>query len=58
LTACSEPGYVPVHDRGPQDTVHSEMLRLLALSARQAAEIRQLRGQARDDWASALPHDR
>ena len=36
--------YVPVMDRGPQDTAHSEMLRLLELSARQAAEIERLRG--------------
>jgi hypothetical protein len=35
--------YVPVHDRGPQDTAHTEMMRLLELSAMQAAEIRLLR---------------
>ena len=35
--------YVPVHDRGPQDTAHTEMMRLLDLSARQATGIDLLR---------------
>lgn len=35
--------YVPVMERGHQDPAHSEMLRLLDLSARQAAEIERLR---------------
>lgn len=34
--------YVPVMDRGPQDTAHSEMVRLFELSARQAADVQVL----------------
>ena len=37
------PLYVPVMERGPQDTAYSEMLRLLDLSTQQAAEIETLR---------------
>lgn len=39
--------YVPVHERGPQDTDHSEMLRLLALSTKLAAELATLEDLAR-----------
>ena len=35
--------YVPVLERGPQDTAHSEMMRLLELSRQQATEIERLR---------------
>ena len=35
--------YVPVMERGPQDTAYTEMLRLLDLSIQQAAEISWLR---------------
>lgn len=37
-------GYVPAMQRGPQDTAQTEMLRLLELSARQAAANDRLRG--------------
>ena len=39
--------YVPVLERGPQDTAHSEMMRLLELSRQQAAEIERLRAALR-----------
>ena len=36
-------GYVPVHERGHQDTATTEMYRLLDLVAYQSAELRYLR---------------
>ena len=43
------PPYVPVMDRGSQDTAYSEMLRLLDLSTQQAAEIERLRAALTDE---------
>jgi hypothetical protein len=55
--------YVPVLERGPQDTAHSEMMRLLELSRQQAAEIVRLqkllqepaRGRVFAGWFAELP---
>lgn len=54
--------YVPGLERGPQDTAHSEMMRLLELTRQQAAEIKRLqkllqeptRGRVFAGWFSEL----